>query len=70
MPIYTFRCAKCSNEFDIILNRGDPPPEKCPRCDGVVEKQFPTGVNHKFKCMGFHKTDYTNRERQQRNNKG
>lgn len=57
MPLYEYQCLKCQNVFELILNRTDPQPCKCPKCDGKVTKLFPTGTNYKFNCLGSSK-DY------------
>lgn len=39
MPIYEYRCASCTERFEMLMSRFDEPPPCCPRCgDARVEK--------------------------------
>jgi len=33
MPIYEYRCKKCDHLEEILQNRNDPAPAKCPECN-------------------------------------
>ena len=57
MPRYEFQCENCSHTFELTQRFSDPPPKKCPRCQGPVQKVFhPVGII--FKGSGFHVNDY------------
>jgi putative FmdB family regulatory protein len=41
MPIYTYRCTECDNEFDAVRSIGDHLTE-CPECDGDLRHVYGT----------------------------
>ena len=41
MPFYTFRCAKCSYEIEIITKSSDREDRMCPECGCSMKRQFP-----------------------------
>ena len=57
MPIYEFRCQKCNNQIEVFQKLSDPPPKKCKKCGGRMEKQFSRTSAH-FKGDGWYVTDY------------
>ena len=55
MPTYDYRCAECSDVFEVV-HAVDEQVESCPRCGGRVRRVFhPVGII--FKGSGFYKTD-------------
>jgi putative FmdB family regulatory protein len=56
MPIFTYRCRKCLEKFDILVGMSqDKQKLKCPKCQGVdLEKQFAvfgiSGKDSSSKC--------------------
>jgi len=57
MPLYEYRCRRCRSTFEVLQKAGDRPPEKCPACDGPVEKLLsPPAIQ--FKGNGWYITDY------------
>ena len=55
MPTYDYRCADCSDVFEVV-HAVDEQVESCPRCGGRVRRVFhPVGII--FKGSGFYKTD-------------
>jgi putative FmdB family regulatory protein len=56
MPTYQYRCTKCEDEFEVVQSFTDDPVTECPKCGGVVRKQF-SSVGVVFKGAGFYKTD-------------
>lgn len=60
MPIYQYRCTECEHEFELVQSFNDPAIEKCPKCNGVVRKQF-SSVGVVFKGSGFYRTDSRNK---------
>jgi len=57
MPIYEYQCASCRKKTEFIQSFSDAPPEKCPRCGGVLRKLLSSPA-FQFKGSGFYATDY------------
>jgi len=38
MPIYEYECASCQHQLSTLARISDPPLEKCPECDGKLER--------------------------------
>ena len=56
MPTYSYRCTKCSVEFDIQQAFSDASLTVCESCGGALRKLFsPVGVT--FQGSGFYRTD-------------
>lgn len=58
MPIYVYRCDRCSATTEAMQKASDDPLRTCPECgeDGLRKIIAPAGVI--FKGSGFHKNDY------------
>ena len=57
MPTYTYRCTKCSEEYEAFQSMSDPPLKRCKKCRGALRRTFhPVGIV--LKGSGFHRTDY------------
>ncbi len=56
MPLYTYRCSNCGNEFDLRQSFSDDPIHICPVCDGHVRRVIQQ-VPVLFKGSGFYITD-------------
>ena len=58
MPLYVFKCSKCSTEVEKLQNHSTPP-SHCPGCKETLcmEKQF-SAPSFVFKGTGFYQTDY------------
>ncbi len=57
MPLYEYKCTKCSHIFEKQQKITDASIKKCPKCRGAVNKIFSaSGII--FKGSGFHNTDY------------
>ncbi len=55
MPTYDYKCAECSDVFEVV-HAVDEEVESCPKCGGRVRRVFhPVGII--FKGSGFYKTD-------------
>ncbi len=55
MPTYDYKCADCSDVFEVV-HAVDEEVKSCPRCGGKVRRVFhPVGII--FKGSGFYKTD-------------
>lgn len=38
MPMYEYKCEKCSKQFELRQKFSDPPASECPDCGGAVTK--------------------------------
>ncbi len=56
MPLYTYRCSNCGNEFDLRQSFSDDPIHICPVCDGHVRRVIQQ-VPVLFRGSGFYVTD-------------
>lgn len=56
MPIYEYKCRKCSHQYDRREGFDAPPAQKCPECGGKAQRVIhaPPIV---FKGSGFYITD-------------
>jgi putative FmdB family regulatory protein len=66
LPIYEYRCAKCSFQFEVRRSFGKNSSAPCPRCHGEGHLVF-SPVPVIFKGPGFYTTD--NREREKNSSK-
>ena len=57
MPIYEYRCAKCSKVFETLQKFSDEPLKKHPQCGGKVERLI-SAPGFQFKGTGWYVTDY------------
>ncbi len=60
MPTYSYRCTKCSHEFEEFQSITASPITFCPECEGLVERIITGGAGLIFKGSGFYITDYRN----------
>jgi putative FmdB family regulatory protein len=58
MPTYEYKCGDCGYKFEKFQSMKDKPLEKCPKCDGGVQRLIGTGAGVIFKGSGFYATDY------------
>ena len=58
MPIYEYKCAKCSATFEAFQKMSDEPLERCKFCAGKVEKLF-SQTSFQLKGSGWYLTDYS-----------
>lgn len=56
MPLYTYRCSSCGNEFDLRQSFYDDPIHTCNVCEGKVRRVIQQ-VPVLFKGSGFYVTD-------------
>jgi putative FmdB family regulatory protein len=54
MPIYDYKC-ECGVLSERVVKQSDINNQKCPRCDKIMEQQFPNTMN--FKLVYNNKTD-------------
>ena len=57
MPLYEYRCSKCSSVFEVLQKFSDAPLKKHEKCGGKVEKLISASGLH-FKGSGWYITDY------------
>ena len=57
MPIYEYRCQKCSKYFEVIQKFSDTPLKKCPDCKGRLAKLI-SKASFQLKGTGWYVTDY------------
>lgn len=57
MPIYEYRCRKCSKEFELVQKITDDPATECPDCGGKVERLV-SATSFSLKGGGWYKDGY------------
>ena len=57
MPLYEYKCAKCSEVFEILQKFSDEPLHEHPGCGGPVERLL-SAPALQFKGSGWYVTDY------------
>jgi len=62
LPIYEYRCVKCSVQFEVRRRFGENSSAPCPRCQGEGHLVF-SPVPIIFKGSGFYTTDNRKREK-------
>ena len=60
MPLYEYKCLKCSQRTEKIENVDGPHLRKCPHCGGKVEPII-SAPAIQFKGAGWYVTDYANK---------
>jgi len=58
MPTYEYRCKECGWTFERFQSMRDKPLEKCPKCDGSVQRLISGGGGVIFKGPRSHATEY------------
>lgn len=61
MPIYEYKCKKCSREFDVFQKITDPEVKTCKFCNGPAKKLVSLSTFH-LKGSGWYVTDYGGRK--------
>lgn len=56
MPIYEFQCEKCKEVLEVLLRTEEPPPGKCEKCGGELQKVI-TSMTFHLHGPGFYTTD-------------
>ena len=57
MPIYEYRCKKCSKQTEVLVRAPAKPPTRCRECGGRLEKLISSPAIQ-FKGEGWYVTDY------------
>jgi putative FmdB family regulatory protein len=58
MPMYEYKCEKCSKQFELRQKFSDPPATDCPDCGGAVTKLIST-ASFALKGGGWHNEGYS-----------
>jgi len=61
MPIYEYVCEKCGSRIEIIQRVGDPPPKRCRKCRGKLQKAI-SRTSFQLKGSGWYATDYPRKQ--------
>lgn len=62
MPTYEYKCKCCNLAFEEFQKMTDEPINKCPECEGEVQRLISKGTGFILKGAGFYSTDYKNKE--------
>ena len=57
MPLYEYKCINCEKIHEVMQKFSDPRLEKCPDCQGAVEKLLSMS-SFSLKGTGWYTTDY------------
>src|SRR5215467_13752478 len=57
MPLYEYRCSKCSEQFEVLQKFSDAPLSVHENCGGAVERLI-SAPGLQFKGSGWYITDY------------
>lgn len=57
MPIYEYKCKKCSKHHEIMQKITDEPLSVCPACGGAMKKLI-SNTSFVLKGTGWYATDY------------
>ena len=60
MPIYTYRCASCGFEKDVMQKMSDAPLTDCPQCHSASFAKQLTAAGFQLKGNGWYATDFRN----------
>ncbi len=62
MPIYEYKCTKCSEQFEVTQKITDDPLTDCSSCGGKLKKLI-TNTSFVLKGSGWYVTDYPSADR-------
>ncbi len=62
MPVYEYKCTKCSEQFEVTQKIADPPLTDCSSCGGELKKLI-TSASFVLKGSGWYVTDYPSSDR-------
>lgn len=60
MPIYEYKCEKCSKTFEVLQKINSEPLKRCIYCGGNVKKLISMS-SFQLKGKGWYETDYKNK---------
>jgi len=58
MPTYEYKCGDCGHTFEKLQSMKDKPLDKCPECNGKLQRLIGAGAGVIFKGLGFYANDY------------
>lgn len=58
MPTYEYKCQTCGYTFEEFQSMRDKSLEKCPNCNGKVQRLISGGAGLIVKGTNFYETDY------------
>lgn len=62
MPVYEYKCTKCSEQFEVMQKISDDPLTECSSCGGELKKLL-TNTSFVLKGSGWYVTDYPSSDR-------
>ena len=57
MPTYEYKCQSCGHTFEKFQSIKEKPLEKCPECNGKVQRLIGSGAGFILKGSGFYAND-------------
>ncbi len=61
MPIYEYRCLKCSHQDEHLQKISEPPLKVCPSCGKPTYKKMLSAAGFQLKGSGWYATDFRNK---------
>ncbi len=58
MPIYEYRCERCSHQLEIMQKLADAPLIDCPQCQQPTLRKLISPVGFRLKGGGWYETDF------------
>lgn len=62
MPIYEYKCEKCSEEHEVMQKMTEKPLTVCKKCGGMLKKMI-SNTSFVLKGSGWYVTDYADKNR-------
>ncbi len=62
MPIYEYKCKKCSYQFELLQKASDPLPDSCPNCGDDKLTKLISSTSFQLKGSGWYETDFKNKK--------
>jgi len=67
MPIYEYRCGRCSHELEALQKISDSPLRKCPECGKLTLRRLISAPVFRLKGAGWYETDFKGDKDKKRN---
>lgn len=58
MPIYEYKCAECSHQFDALQKMSDPVLTECPACAKPALSKLVSAAGFRLSGGGWYETDF------------
>lgn len=65
MPIYEYKCSKCSHCLEALQKISDAPLRKCPACGKAGLKKLVSAASFRLKGGGWYETDFKTGDKKQ-----